>query len=43
MKKKAKQIIIPEELFNQVTESAIKNDRSTNKEIISLLKKGLEV
>ena len=39
--RKAKQIIIPEELFNQVTESAIKNDRSTNKEIISLLKKGL--
>jgi len=40
---KKKLIDIPLDLFTKLEESAKKNDRSVNKEIIHLIKKGLKL
>mgnify|MGYP003646411442 FL=1 len=39
---KTKLISMPEQLFEKIKESAIKNDRSVNKEITKILKKSLK-
>ena len=39
---KKKQVEMPKELFGKIIESARKNDRSVNKEIVYLLKKSLK-
>ena len=39
---KTKLISMPEQLFEKIKESAIKNDRSVNKEITKILKKSFK-
>ena len=39
---KEKLVGIPKDVFSEIEKSAIENDRSVNKEIVHLIKKGLK-